>query len=113
MKVVNDTPRGASVHITDLRLRLGRDGVATLSATTAARSTDLVNAVESGLVRLEFTEVERNLPSLRSLLARIEQAEAKRSGVLLAARTKKVMESSGTPSLDVPARPVVFAPIDT
>lgn len=112
MKVVNNTPEGAAVHITDLRLRLGPDGGATLPATAAARSADLVNAVEANLVRLEFTEVERNLPSLQELLARIVQAESKRTGTLLAVKMKETIESGKTPSPDVPARPVVFAPVD-
>lgn len=112
MRVFNNTPRGASVYITDLKLQLGQDGEVTLSAREAARSTDLITAIEGNLVRLEFTGVERNLSSLQGLLKRINQAEAKRTGALLATRIETVMDSIDTASLEVPVRPVVFAPID-
>jgi len=111
MQVANNSPEGATVYITDLKLRLGQSSEVSVSIRGAAGSTDLLTAVEKNLVRITFTELEKNHPDLRGLVSRIKQAEARRQGALLYAEVKKAIETGSVSSPKVPVRPAVFAPV--
>lgn len=111
MKAVNATPNGTTVFITDLKLRLSQGSEILVPVRDAARSADLIDAVENNLVRLEFTEVEKNHPGLQRLLMRIEQAEAKRRGVLLFAKIEESIRTGKVTSPDIPVRPAVFVAV--
>lgn len=110
MRIVNIEPGGATVFITDLGIRIGRDALF-LKYERAASSTDLRNALDRGLVRLEVDDLERGDPLVEDLLLFARMAEAKREGEELFTRIESNIRGEGSISPDIPVREAVFEPV--
>lgn len=111
MRIVHNATGGATVYITDLKMRLGPGNAVPVNIRDVATSVDLVRAVEGDLVRIDFTEEEQHHPDLRYLLLRIEQVEAKRESKVLYAKVEETVKSNKADSPTIPVRPAVFAPV--
>ena len=113
MRIVNVTPKGATVFITDLKLRIGQQDVP-VARTEAIVSADLRVALSRGMVRIIATGEECSDPAISELLLFAAFSDAKRKKRLLFAQAESVMRSNRPTdySCDVPIRPAVFEPVD-
>lgn len=108
MKLVNVTPKGATVFITDLKIRIGLDGVP-IQFREAIKSSDLRLALDQGMVRLEVSDVEAEDPQISELLVFAQRAEDAREGKLLFALAESAMRNKQpVDSPSIPIRPAVF-----
>ena len=80
MNLVNATPKGATVFITDLKVRIGLNGVP-VSVMDAIQSNDLRSAIDQGMIHLEVTDAEKMDPRIEELLTFAQFIEAKREGI--------------------------------
>lgn len=108
MNLTNATPKGATVFVTDLKIRVGARSVP-ISARDAVTSSDLRLALDQGMVRLEATSAEMQDPVVENLVIFAQLAEAKREGRLLFAQAEDAMiNKRPVSSREVPIRPAVF-----
>lgn len=111
MNLVNATPKGATVFITDLKIRVGARGVP-IRVGDAVASGDLRLALDQGMVQLEATDIEKMDPRISELLVFAQFANAKREGKLLFAQVEStLMSKQPASSPDVPIRPAVFVDV--
>lgn len=108
MQLRNVTPQGATVYITDLKIRIGQDSVP-VSIKNAVSSSDLRSALDQGMVQLEVTDTEKKNRLVEDLLTFAQFADAKREGKLLFAQAESAIKHrQPVVSPDVPIRPAVF-----
>lgn len=108
MNLTNATPKGSTVFITDLKIRVGSNSVP-ISVRDAVTSTDLRYAIDQGMVRLEANSAEKNDPMVEDLLIFAKFTEARREGRLLFAQAESAMiNKRPVDSLNVPIRAAVF-----
>jgi len=110
MRIINIESGGSTVFITDLGLRIGRDALF-LRYDQAASSTDLRNALDRGLVRLEIDDLEKGNPLVENLMTFAKMADAKREGEALFARIESSIRGESLISPEVPVREAVFEPV--
>jgi len=110
MRIVNVEPGGATVFITDLGVRIGRDSIP-VHCTRAASSTDLRRALDGGLVRLEIDSIEKGNPLVDNLMRFARAADAKKEGEALFARIESAMKGESSISPEMPIRSAVFEPV--
>lgn len=108
MKLKNATPKGATVFITDLKIRIGQDSVP-VNVRDAVSSADLRSALDQSMVQLEVTGAEQLDPRIEELLIFAQFADARREGRLLFAQAESAMMTKRpVDSPKVPIRPAVF-----
>ena len=112
MYIVNVIPEGATVFITDIKIRVGRDSVF-VSPSAIGASNDLRGALKRGLVRLEMNDAEMLDPIIADLVGIAETADAQRAGHALFAHIEKVMKGQLPVSPDVSVRRAVFEVAET
>lgn len=110
MRIINVESGGATVFITDLGVRIGRDALS-LGYERAVSSADLRNALDRGLVRLEIDDSEKGEPLVENLLLFAKMADAKREGEALFVRIESSMRGEGSVTPEVPVREAVFEPV--
>ena len=82
MKLINIAERGATVYISDLGIKVDTKSGIDVSL-FKANSTDLLYAIENGLITVTFTEIELLDPQSAVLRERIVRASAQREGEVL------------------------------
>ena len=108
MNLRNATPKGATVYITDLKIRVGQNSVP-VNLGDALSSIDLRVALDRGMVRLDATAEERANPLVTELVTFAHLADLRREGRLLFAQVESAMKSSRpVDSPNIPVRPAVF-----
>lgn len=108
MRLKNATPKGPTVFITDLKVRIGLDSVL-VNVRDAIQSNDLRSALDQGMIQLEVTDAEKIDPRIGELLTFAQFADAKREGKLLFAQAESaLMSKQPVDSPNVPIRPAVF-----
>lgn len=108
MRLKSAIPKGPTVFITDLKIRIGTDGVL-VSVRDAMASSDLRSALDQGMVQLEVTAAERLDPRIEELWVFAQFADAKREGKLLFAQVESsLLGKQPVDSPNVPIRPAVF-----
>lgn len=108
MKLKSTEPDGPTVFITDLKVRIGSNGV-TVDVSNAVSSHDLKSALDKGMVQLEVAPIDRIDPRVEDLLTFARFADAKREGKLLFAQAERaLMNKQPVDSPNVSIRPAVF-----
>lgn len=108
MNLRNATPKGATVYITDLKIRVGQS-IVPIGLRDALSSVDLRDALNQGMVQLDTTDEERANPAVMGLVTFARLADMRREGRLLFAQVESAMKSNRpVDSLNIPVRPAVF-----
>ena len=99
----------ATVYISDLSLRVGETPVL-IEPSRVINSINLLDAVAQGLVKIEVTDNEKNIPGLTEFLEKVEEVTAKSLGEKLSEKITEDIRKKRTIS-DSPVRPALFLEI--
>lgn len=105
MKLTNTAERGATVYISDLNLKVGTG--AAVGVALSKITTDLLHAIEQGLVSASFSDTETTDPRSYILRERVERAAAQREGEVLTNQLKKDMLNDKRARLALPSNPFI------
>jgi len=96
----------ATVYISDLSLRVGENPVL-IEPSRVVSSINLLDAVAQGLVKIEVTDNEKNLPGLTEFLEKVDEVTAKSLGIILSEKISEDIRKKRVIS-DSPVRPALF-----
>ena len=96
----------ATVYISDLSLRVGENPVL-IEPGRVVSSINLLDAVAQGLVKIEVTDNEKNVPGLTEFLEKVDEVTAKSLGIILSEKITEDIRKKRVTS-DSPVRPVLF-----
>ena len=111
MRIINASPRGATIYVSDLKLRVGEQPVLLEVTSKVASSNNLREAIVAGLVRVELELDEQDEPYAELFLSWSDAAEKRKVAEVVLSHLEMMSREKAPLTKDVPVRPAVFLPV--